>query len=164
MDLDEAMDRLYGLPREEFTAARNKLAKSEPGLADRVSKLRKPTVAAWQANQLARTRRKDVAALVDIGRKMRAAQESLNGSELRELSGRRADALDKLVGRLPDAAADLRELLERSIAEPHAADDLLAGRLVTMPESTGWGFGDAQPVAVSTSPVDRKRAEERRRA
>lgn len=163
MDLDEAMDRLYGLPRAEFVPARDKLAKSQPALADRVRKLRKPTVAAWQANHLARTRRKDVAALVDIGRQLRAAQQSLNGPELRELSGRRAEALDKLVGRLPDAAADLRELLERSIAEPHAADDLLAGRLVTMPESTGWGFGDAPPVA-STSPVDRKRAEEQRRA
>ncbi|MFC0542937.1 hypothetical protein [Kutzneria chonburiensis] len=163
MDLDEAMDRLYGRPRAEFIAARDKLAKSQPGLADRIRKLRKPTVAAWQANHLSRTRRKDIAALVDIGRQLRAAQESLNGPELRELSGRRAGALDKLVARLPDAAPDLRELLERSIADPAAADDLLAGRLVTMPETTGWGFGDA-PLVASTAPVDRKRAEERRRA
>jgi hypothetical protein len=162
------MDQLYGLPREEFVAARDKLAKSQPALADRIRKLRKPTVTAWQANHLARTRSKDVAALVDIGKKMRAAQQGLHGSELRELSARRADALDRLVGRLPDAAADLRQLLERSIAEPTAAEDLLAGRLVTMPEGGGWGFGDAQPLSNPPSDRksdgDRKRDEERRRA
>jgi hypothetical protein len=162
MDLDTAMDRLYSLPRAEFVAERDKLAKSEPALADRIRKLRKPTVAAGQANHLARTRAKDVAALVDLGKRMRSAQETLNGPELRELSGRRADALDGLVGRLPDAATDLRQLLERAIAEPAAAEDLLAGRLVTMPEGGGWGFGDAQPMA--GPPVDRKRDEERRQA
>jgi DNA repair exonuclease SbcCD ATPase subunit len=99
---------------------------------------------------------------------MRAAQETLNGPELRELSARRAAALDGLVGRLPDAAADLRQLLERSIAEPHVAEDLLAGRLVTMPEGGGWAFGDAQPMSsppvTRKGDVDRKRAEERRQA
>ena len=162
MDLDAAMDQLYGLPRERFVAERDKLAKSQPALADQVRKLRKPTVAAWQANQLARKRPKDVAALVELGEKMRVAQETLNGPELRELSRRRAALLDKLVGWLPDVVPGLRDLLERSITEPSVAEDLLAGRLVTMPEGGGWGFGDAVPT--STPPPKSKRDEEARRA
>ncbi|MFI9388919.1 hypothetical protein ACIG5F_47555, partial [Kutzneria sp. NPDC052558] len=114
MDLDAAIDTLYGLPRERFVAEREKLAKSQPALADRIRKLRKPTVVAGQANQLARKRPQDVAALVELGAKLRAAQESLDGKAMRDLSRQRTDTVDKLVGRLPAAAAGLRELLEHA--------------------------------------------------
>jgi DNA repair exonuclease SbcCD ATPase subunit len=146
MDLGEAVDRLYGLPRERFVAERDRLAKAEPALADRIRKLRKPTVAAWQANQLARKRRKDLAALVALGHDLRAAQEKLDGPALRTLSRQRVEALDRLVGRLPDPATGLRELLERAITDPDAAEDLLAGRLVSEPEGSGWGFELAMPA------------------
>ena len=157
MDLGAAVDRLYGLPRQEFVAERDKLAKAQPALADAIRKLRKPTVAAWQANQLARNHKKDVAALVAVGRDMRTAQETLDGPALRKLSRQRIEALDKLVGRLPDAATGLRELLERAIADPDAAEDLLAGRMVTEPAGGGWGFDVAMPAP------DPERDEKRRR-
>jgi hypothetical protein len=164
MDLDAAIDKLYGLPRERFVAERDKLAKAQPKLAERVRKLRKPTVVAGQANQLARKRRKDVAALVEVGAKLRAAQESLDGKAMRELSRQRADLVDKLVGRMPEAATGLRELLEH--AATNAADDLLAGRLVTTPETTGWGF-DIAPIEPAAEPErdrERERAFEEARA
>ncbi|GAA3440531.1 hypothetical protein [Kutzneria kofuensis] len=165
MDLGAAVDRLYGLPRERFIAERDKLAKAEPGIAERVRKLRKPTVAAWQANQLARKHPKDVAALVDLGKKMRGAQETLNGPELRELSRRRNEVLDKLVGRVSDANPGLRDLLERSYTDPAAAEDLLAGRVVTAPEGGGWGFDAAMPMPGAEVPKrDTKRDKERQRA
>ena len=54
----DEVDRLYELPLEEFTAARNELAKR---LGDTsVKELKKPTVTAWTVNQLARTREVDV--------------------------------------------------------------------------------------------------------
>lgn len=165
MDLEAAVDRLYGLPRERFTAERDRIAKAEPKIAAQVRKLRKPTVAAAQANQLARKHRKDVAALVDLGRRLRAAQESLNGSELRELSRRRTEVLDKLVRQASDANVGLRDLLERSYTDPAAAEDLLAGRVVTAPESGGWGFDAAMPMPDTVAPKrEAKRDEERRRA
>lgn len=164
LDLGAAVDQLYGVPREQFVAERNKLAKAQPALAEQIRKLRKPTVAAGQANQLARKRAKDVAALVGIGKDMRAAQENLDGAALRKLSHQRAEALDKLVARVPDAASGLRELLERAVADPDAAEDLLAGRLVTEPEGSGWGFELAMPTSSPRKDTaNDERAEQRQR-
>ncbi|EWM10745.1 hypothetical protein [Kutzneria sp. 744] len=166
MDLGAAVDRLYGLPREGFTAERDKIAKAEPKIRDQVRKLRKPTVAAWQANQLARKHPREVAALVDLGHRLRAAQETLNGPELRELSRRRVEVLDKLVGFVEDASPGLRDLLERSYTDPASSDDLVAGRMVTAPEGGGWGFDPATPFSPPPRDTarDTKRDEERRRA
>lgn len=63
---------LYGLPLEEFTAKRNALAKElrADGRRDEaaaVSKLRKPSVAAWAVNQLVRTQQREVEALFEAG-------------------------------------------------------------------------------------------------
>ena len=56
---ESLLDRLYRLPLDEFTAARNdavKQARAEnPQAADILAKARKPTVAAWAVNQLARS-------------------------------------------------------------------------------------------------------------
>jgi len=58
-DLDQLAVDLYGLAPEEFTAARNQLAKTlkdqgDAGASAAVKALRKPTLAAWLANQLVR--------------------------------------------------------------------------------------------------------------
>jgi hypothetical protein len=73
---------LYGLPLERFTEERNALAKAlrRQGRRDEaveVSKLRKPSVAAWAVNQLVRTQRRDVATLFEAGDALRAAQAQL---------------------------------------------------------------------------------------
>ena len=61
MDLDAAVDELYGLAPEEFLARRTALAATakragDVGLARQITALRKPTVAAWAVNLLARRR------------------------------------------------------------------------------------------------------------
>ena len=73
---------LYGLPLERFTDERNALAKERRNdgrrdEAEEVSKLRKPSIAAWAVNQLVRTQRRDIAALCDAGDALREAQEKL---------------------------------------------------------------------------------------
>ena len=73
---------LYGLPLERFTEERNALAKTlrREGRRDEaaeVSKLRKPSVAAWAVNQLVRTQRRDVAALFEVGDALQQAQSRL---------------------------------------------------------------------------------------
>jgi hypothetical protein len=50
--LDAEIDRLYQLPLEEFTAARNALAKGAGAEAARIRALAKPPIAAWAVNQL----------------------------------------------------------------------------------------------------------------
>ena len=51
--LDSEIDALYQKPLDEFTAARNTLAKTLAGAdAARVRKLPKPTVVPWTVNQL----------------------------------------------------------------------------------------------------------------
>ena len=69
----DEVDRLYKLPLEEFTAARNDLAKQ---LGDAsVKQLKKPTVPAWTVNQLARTREVDVRRLLRAGEQLEQAQK-----------------------------------------------------------------------------------------
>ena len=76
---DTRVDQLYDLPPGEFTAARNALAKAlraegQRDDADRVAKLRRPTIAAWAINQAVRHHRDRVDALVDAGAQVGRAQ------------------------------------------------------------------------------------------
>src|SRR5688572_29809791 len=50
--IEAEIDRLYQLPLEEFTPARNALAKKAGSDAARVRGLGKPPIAAWAVNQL----------------------------------------------------------------------------------------------------------------
>ena len=70
-DLTEPAD-LYGLPIERFTEERNTLARELRREARRdeaafVSKLRKPSLAAWAVNQLVRSQRSEISALYESG-------------------------------------------------------------------------------------------------
>ena len=59
MDFEEAADAVYAAPAADFIATRNELAKQlkaagNPLASTRLKALRKPTVAAWVANLVAR--------------------------------------------------------------------------------------------------------------
>jgi hypothetical protein len=80
---------LYGLSLDEFIPARAALVKSlrtdgQRDEAGRVSKLRKPFVAAWAVNQLVRTQPREITSLFEAGDALQAAQS--------ELLGKRGDA------------------------------------------------------------------------
>ena len=83
MDLDEIVDELYGLPPEQFVAARNRLAKA---VRDRgasrpaIDALRKPTVAAWLANQLVRGDPDGIHALAELGEQLRETYLGADGA------------------------------------------------------------------------------------
>jgi hypothetical protein len=108
-DEDRRVDALYGLPLDEFTAARDELAKDlrqegEREAASRVKGLRKPTAAAWLANQLARTQKKEAERLLDASEQVRAAQARLlqrRGSpdDLRAATEQQNQAVRELVAR-----------------------------------------------------------------
>jgi hypothetical protein len=119
--LDE-IDRLFALPLDEFTRARNDLAKrlKQDGSADAAEQVRtlaKPSVAAWAVNQLARQEAEGVRSLLNVGARLRSAQE-------RSLRGERA------ADEVRAAQAEEREVL-RSLTQ--RAGELLreAGRPAT---------------------------------
>ena len=105
----EDLRRLFSAPLREFTAVRDQLVRElrANGKADEagtIAKLRKPSVALWIANQLARLAPADVEALVEATERLRQGQSvGLRGAsavELREAIRARRDAL----ARLADAA------------------------------------------------------------
>ncbi len=111
VDLEGEIDRLYGLPLDEFVAQRAELAKQlradgERAAADEVKGLRKPTLGAWAINQATRRRTHERDELLAAGERLRAAHEAL-------LSGGDAAALR-------DATRDERALVS-ALAETAAA-------------------------------------------
>src|SRR5260370_39774705 len=96
--------RLSGVPPAEFTQARDSLVKELRAAgaqeeAKRTAALRKPSVALWVTNQLAKEARQKVDALVDAAQKLKRAHASSDtagsaappGGE-RQRPGRRARA------------------------------------------------------------------------
>lgn len=153
--LEEIADELYGLPPEEFTAARDARARalrvSDRALADAVRALRRPTTAAWLVDLLVRERRDDVEALLSLGDALRQAQRTLSGDTLRGVGRQRrtvvaalvraAAALGRAHGRRVGAEVELEveSTLEAALADPAAAAALRGGRLVKPLAYAGLG-------------------------
>jgi hypothetical protein len=102
--LDE-IDELFTLPLDEFTAARNAVAKrlkqkGEADTAEQVRTLPKPSVAAWAVNQLARRDPEAVRSLLNVAARLRSAQE-------RSLKG------DRTADELRAAQAEEREIIRQ---------------------------------------------------
>src|SRR3954468_23442605 len=103
----KALDELFHGPLEDFTTARNELAKTlrsdgDTAAADWVKGLGKPTRAAWLVNQLSVRKADDVAELMSLGKKLRDAQEemlagSADRDKLREAARSEQRVVDSLV-------------------------------------------------------------------
>jgi hypothetical protein len=188
-DLEAELDDLYAAPPEDFTSARNDLARrlkqaGQNAVAARVKELRKPTVALWAVNQLARANPKGVRALLDAGDRLRAAQQqALGGGEstelraataeerklLRELT-QQGEALLRDAGR-SSAAERIARVLRAAAVDPDARELLAQGRLSEELESTGFGAfagmevparsGREQRKEDTPSPAAQRRREER---
>ena len=162
-DLEAEATRLYGLPVEEFTAARDarvKELKADRELAKAVKALRRPTVAAWAVNLLVREREDLVRQVLAIGDSLREAQSSASGDALRELSKQRRQVVAAVVAttrqlaadegvRLADASVEqVSATLQAALSDPDAADEVLAGCLSQPLTSTGVGS-----LGVAADPV-----------
>lgn len=148
MDLDTVADELYTLPRDEFTAARDERARQARSEGDRrlaaeIGRLRKPSTAAWLANQLAREQPDEIQGLVELGDALRRAHSELDGETLRRLSGQRRELVAALAGqarRLGQAeghrisegvSRELEDTFTAALADPDAARLLAAGLLTS---------------------------------
>jgi hypothetical protein len=114
--VEREIDELFDLPLDEFTAARNELAKRLKGdgdaeAAEQVRSLPKPSVAAWSVNQLARRDPEAVRSLLNVASRLRSAQErSLKGERAAdELRAAQAEEREIIRGLTRSAQGVLRE-------------------------------------------------------
>jgi hypothetical protein len=118
--------------------------------ADHLKRARKPTVTAWVANQLARSERMNVRALLTAGEQLRAAQAELmrggKPDELRRAEESERRALSALLdaGReLTDGDATVRKLestLRAAAIDSDARSLLERGRLTKELAPSGFGL------------------------
>jgi len=182
-DIDDVADELYGLPLDEFTAARTRYEKEAKATGDRdaatrIHSLAKPSVTAWLANQLVRSHRSELEPLLELGGALRDATHNLDGDQLRALSRQQHQLVHALVqqarqlahaaGRSvsEDAVRGLDDTLRAALADEQAARLLLAGRLTDALHSSqfdaGFGFGTGSGAGAGSDakviPISRKAA------
>lgn len=150
---------LYGLPLEEFTKARDTLAKDLRGAgkkeaAEEVKALRKPSVAVWAANQAARRRPQDAKRLVQAGAELRKAQRGVVGgadpAQLRAATRAHRQLVEELTETAREALGErgavsasvitrVAQTLRGASIDKDASKALQAGMLAEDVEQTGFG-------------------------
>ena len=177
--LKDTIDRLYGLPLDEFTPARDAAAqerradKDRDG-ADTVKRLRKPNLVAWSLNRVRRAQADVVEELIAAGERLQEAQRQLvSGGERgllrdaaadeRRLVGRVADLASAelaAAGHPPDAGTQskLFATLHAAAANVEVRGLLATGRLVRDHELSDLGLGDGDgSLAAAPVPASRRR-------
>jgi len=133
MSLDDVVAELLAGPLNEFTSRRNSKAKElkatgQPELAAEVARLKKPPVAVWAVNQLARRNK-------PVLERVRRAGEGVVQAQSGAVAGRKNAALelrsasDALQRELEVAVREAGDVLR---ADGHAADEATLRRLQEM--------------------------------
>ena len=163
------LDRLYQLPLEEFTAARNALAKTAGTNAGAIKALTKPPLAAWAVNQLYWRDRQTWDALIEAAENLRRTHKAV-------LSGRSGDvraagqvhdeavhdALKPALARLSDAGHPVTDATRQAILNTLRAlpGDEPPGRLSRVLQPGGFemlaGFSVASGTKDTKEPKDAK--------
>ncbi|MGW2635789.1 hypothetical protein [Streptomyces sp. NPDC001348] len=172
--VESVLDELYTTPPGRFVARREELAAAArtEGRTDdarRIRAARRPTLAAWAANLLLRSRPEESRQFLELGRALREAYRTLDAAGLKELSAerrrivsalsRQATELAREAGHgLSDAARqEVESTLRAVLADPDAADRWASGRLtgaLTPPSD----FEAARLPGVSRTPARRTAA------
>lgn len=175
MDLESAAAELYAGSPEDFVERRKTLvaaarATKDRTLATAIGKLRRPTRSAWLVNLYARENADEVAALLELGAALQAAQEQLSATDLRRLSGERQKTLaaaTRSVVELGEAQGytatdavrqEVGQTLQAALADPDVATQVRAGTVTEAHAYGGFGtFGlaaqDSRSPAVSAAVV-----------
>ncbi|MEU9084002.1 hypothetical protein [Streptomyces sp. NPDC048357] len=178
VDVDAVATELYGLRPEEFTAARDAhvaeaRTAGERDAAKRIAALRKPTLAVWAANLLARADAEQARRLLELGRELREAHRTLSGEDLRKLSHQQhvviaamATEARRLAGEAGQEVSEgvqreVEQILRTVLADPDAAGTWARGVLAKAPPQV-VGFAELGPVDVpgAAPPPKRRKAEE----
>ncbi|HEU5418893.1 MAG TPA: hypothetical protein VFV41_14480 [Streptosporangiaceae bacterium] len=152
--LREAVAELYASDPDVFIARRRELVAhareaGDKAAAQRIAGLHKPTRSAWLVNQLCRAEPQAADQLSGLGEELQAAQDSLDGAAIRDLSRRRRELLDELtrqvfgIAGLRQPPAALRDevtgTLGAAMSDPGVAADLRAGTLTRAVQRAGLG-------------------------
>ena len=145
---------LYGLPLEDFTAARNALVRElkqrgESDQAESVRQLRKPSVPVWAINQLARTQGKKIKELAKDEDALRRAHGGSEDRFREALAAERKTAAELVedAGRIlgesghsasQDTLERIGATLQAAAADPARRKELTEGRLTDELEPLGF--------------------------
>ena len=158
--LDDRIDQLYQLPLEEFTAARNALAKETGEGA--IKKLEKPNLAAWTVNQLYWRERKVYDDVIKAAARMRAVYKQMLAGKTADVRGaeeihqdalREAKQAAKRIleeGGHPNADAVMMPVAETLDALP--AEDP-PGRLTKPLRRMGFNVLEGLPISAKATPM-----------
>jgi hypothetical protein len=187
---EKEIDRLFTLPVDEFTGARNALAKElkqdgDDEGAERVRSLRKPTAPVWAINQAVRSDAAATRDLLKAAQALRAAQrralgKQRSGEAVREARDRERQAVQRLAQAAQAAleqtgqAAGRAQLekIERTLGAAALDDDaralLQAGRLTQELQPAGFEALAGMPLphhrdAAEVDPRQSRRDEAERR-
>jgi hypothetical protein len=163
--LADAVAELYSSDPDQFVERRGALAAAaraagQAPVARQIAALRKPTRSAWVVNRLALAEPGVTSELTSLGDELRAAQESLDGAAITELSRQRRRLIETLARRAfevagqPQPPAALRDevtaTLGAALADPEVAGQVAAGTLIRPARSEG--FGPAGPAGLGGPP------------
>jgi hypothetical protein len=175
VDVEHELDRLYGVELAEFVRERTRLAgllrtEGRRAEADQVKALRKPSVAVWTVNQLARRRRKEIGLLLDAGQRLATAQRALLAGGDRQAFERAGEAEREALKRLSAAARSIlaergsTAMLERATSTLRAAavsdaarSDLARGRLTDDLDPSGFDAFNSGPTGAVAAPKGKPR-------
>ncbi|MFB7540269.1 hypothetical protein ACFC0N_10290 [Streptomyces zaomyceticus] len=161
MDVERVAEELYGLKPAEFVPARDRYVAEarkvkDTAAAKAVAALRRPALAAWAANLLARQKHQEAEQFLAVGETLREAHRTLDGEQLRSASRRRnqlVTALARTAAGLAKEAGqpvsdtvlhEIEQTLHGVLADQDVAEDWSRGRLVKVPEAA-VGFGAVTP-------------------
>jgi hypothetical protein len=167
--LQADVDRLYALPLDEFTPARDELARRLRSDGDRdmsaeVKRLRKPNLIAWALNQVRHLDPELIERMFEAGDRLQEAQQQLvAGGERGLLRGAAAEErrrVDEVVARAEQelaaaghpATANVQSKLWATVhaaaVSPEPRELLRAGRLLREYEVSDLGLMGAGPATV----------------
>jgi hypothetical protein len=179
------IDGLYASPLDEFTPARDELARRLRGEGDRdasaeVKRLRKPNLIAWALNSVRHHEPELIEGLIGAGERLQAAQQQLvAGGErgvLRTAATEERRLVDEVVARAEQelraaghpAGATVQSKLwataHAAAVSPEPRDLLRSGRLLRDYEVSDLGLMGAGPAAVVPAREPPKAAAPRERA
>ena len=163
--LDDRIDRLYQLPLDEFTGARNVLAKevaAEGGRADDIKKLPKPPAAAWAINQVHWSRRPIFDAFLASAVALRSAHVDVLGgkrADLRAAGTAHEESLEAVLKAalavLKDAGHPATDATKQAIATTLRAlpgAEIRPGRLANVLQPRGFEMLAGMPLGAAPAP------------
>ena len=172
--VESVLDELYTTPPSDFVSLREEraaAARTDGRKEDArlIHAARRPTLAAWAANLLARSQPEECRRFLELGRSLREAHRTLDAAGLRELSAQRrriVAALSRQAAQLAGEAGhrlsqgaqrEVESTLRAVLADQDAADRWSGGRLEVSLTPPSEFPSDTSPAAPATpAPAPRR--------